>query len=103
MRIRIIAKRTQSGDWSAWFDGRPQVVFRGSTARQAASRLVDQVLGRDAVELQPLVRSKANGTVIFAGEARRVPCPDCDGSGSYVGLTVVEPCDVCGGTGRVTG
>ena len=32
---------------------------------------------------------------------RRPTCPDCGGSGQYVGLTVVEPCRVCGGTGRL--
>ncbi len=29
----------------------------------------------------------------------RPSCPDCNGSGQYVGLTVVEPCRACGGTG----
>ncbi len=28
-------------------------------------------------------------------------CSDCGGSGKYVGLTVVEPCRACGGTGRL--
>ena len=28
-------------------------------------------------------------------------CPDCDGSGRYVGLNTVEVCGACGGTGRV--
>lgn len=30
---------------------------------------------------------------------RRPNCPDCGGSGQYVGLTVIEPCRACGGTG----
>lgn len=29
----------------------------------------------------------------------RGACPACGGSGKYVGLTVVEPCGTCGGTG----
>jgi hypothetical protein len=33
---------------------------------------------------------------------RRPTCPDCGGTGQYVGLTVVEPCRACGGTGRLT-
>jgi RecJ-like exonuclease len=28
-------------------------------------------------------------------------CPDCKGSGTYTGLTVVEPCRTCNGTGSV--
>lgn len=27
-------------------------------------------------------------------------CPECRGSGRYVGLTVDEPCRACGGTGE---
>lgn len=30
-----------------------------------------------------------------------VPCPDCDGSGKYVGLNVIESCARCGGNGRI--
>jgi DnaJ-class molecular chaperone len=29
------------------------------------------------------------------------PCPDCGGSGRYVGLNVAEDCERCGGSGRV--
>lgn len=28
-------------------------------------------------------------------------CPDCKGSGTYTGLTVVEPCRTCNGAGSV--
>lgn len=28
------------------------------------------------------------------------PCPDCGGTGKYVGLDVVETCATCGGSGR---
>lgn len=31
------------------------------------------------------------------------PCPDCHGSGQYVGLNVIETCSRCGGTGEVQG
>lgn len=27
-------------------------------------------------------------------------CPDCRGSGKYIGLNVVEPCLGCGGSGQ---
>jgi len=30
-----------------------------------------------------------------------ISCPDCKGSGQYVGLTVVEPCRRCRGSGAV--
>ncbi len=30
-----------------------------------------------------------------------VTCPDCQGSGKYVGLLVVEPCQACGGEGMI--
>ncbi|MBW3596484.1 MAG: hypothetical protein KY475_04320 [Planctomycetes bacterium] len=32
----------------------------------------------------------------------RAVCPECGGSGKYVGLTVVEACRGCGGTGRLS-
>jgi DNA-binding NtrC family response regulator len=37
------------------------------------------------------------------GSKREAPaiCPDCRGSGRYVGLTVIESCRACGGTGRL--
>lgn len=28
------------------------------------------------------------------------PCPDCKGSGQYVGFAAIEPCTRCGGSGR---
>ena len=31
--------------------------------------------------------------------AKRDPCPDCKGSGKYVGFTVIEDCQTCKGTG----
>ncbi|MGH7201267.1 MAG: response regulator, partial [Planctomycetaceae bacterium] len=33
--------------------------------------------------------------------SRRGPCPQCKGTGQYVGLNVIEACDACNGTGRV--
>jgi DNA-binding NtrC family response regulator len=31
----------------------------------------------------------------------RPACPDCRGSGQYVGLTVIESCQTCGGSGHL--
>ena len=28
-------------------------------------------------------------------------CPDCGGAGKYVGLSVIETCGMCGGSGTV--
>jgi hypothetical protein len=33
---------------------------------------------------------------------RRSVCPECGGTGQYVGLTVIEACRGCGGTGRMS-
>jgi DnaJ-class molecular chaperone len=30
-------------------------------------------------------------------------CPDCKGSGKYVGLQIVEPCTLCNGSGKSRG
>lgn len=35
---------------------------------------------------------------------RRKPaeeCPDCKGSGQYVGFSVIDDCQTCGGLGRI--
>ncbi|MCA9118056.1 MAG: hypothetical protein KDA79_23450 [Planctomycetaceae bacterium] len=34
------------------------------------------------------------------GSSRKV-CPDCGGSGRYVGLTVIDSCSRCGGRGEL--
>ena len=91
----------EHGHWSASFAGRPEISYSGNTALVAAKRLVRAVEGLDEITLR-IVGQSENGRraeltvrpASWGGE-----CPDCGGTGRYVGLTLVEECRACGGTG----
>ena len=84
-----------AGQWRAWFDGVPQVAFGGLTAINAIRRLlkcVEAGAGTYTVDCEP-----ALGPVLWDPPELFVPCPDCKGSGEYVGLQQVEVCRTCAG------
>lgn len=99
--VRVLAFRAPDGCWRAWLDSQPDACVSDLTARAAAARLVRATPGLDADSLQLVERSGGSGFMVFAvSRARSACCPDCGGSGRYVGLTVIEPCRTCGGSGR---
>ena len=80
--------------WSAWFESKPTVAFGGDTAAKAATRLLE-AHGIDPSQVQ------ASGNPTISRLELRIstaPCPDCGGSGKYIGLNSVETCKGCGGS-----
>lgn len=103
--LRIIARHMPQGHWAAWFDGRSWMPYIGSTPQMAAQRLVYAQRGLDVSSLRLIEQSR--GQAVFSvGGAPSPPrptraCPDCRGSGQYVGFTVIESCRTCSGLGWV--
>lgn len=55
----------------------------------------------DRATLTKVQGSERHGHVEFCGSRRTAAtCPECRGSGKYVGLQTVEDCRACGGSGR---
>ena len=86
----------------AWFADKPHVAFGGATASDAATRLLDACpeRGVDAADIH-VDYERTTGTH-FELIAESPVCPECGGSGRYVGLNAVEGCEACGGTGRMS-
>ena len=103
--FRILVERNSNNTcWSAWFADRPEVVVEGDEAMAAFDAIIAMQRDRlpDPYQLRVDDQQSRGGhiEVLLSGRAReRKPCPSCKGSGKYVGLSIVEPCDVCGGAG----
>lgn len=98
---RIIhGSRDASGRWSVRFADTPHVSYGGRTSAEAISRLL-QTLRDSDVYMWPLSDHAAVEAGSFAIAVGSAPCPDCNGSGQYVGFQAVEPCRTCQGCGRV--
>lgn len=85
------------GHWTAWEVPRPEVAFGGDAPAVALGRLFDN-LGVD--------HSRVEGGFSEHGERLEfvIPdaeCPECGGTGKYVGLNAVEVCERCGGLGNL--
>ena len=84
--------------WTAWLESNPETGFGGDTPGVAVSRLLETLPAFDVSNLVADNLRTTDGRLVFLiGE----PCPDCGGSGEYVGLTAREACERCGGSGRV--
>ena len=91
---RVVVTNT-AGHWTAWQAGSPQVAFGGDTAAVAIRRLCEAA-GIDGTQIvADHVRCSEDVMEFLVGEMD--DCPDCGGTGRYVGLNVVEDCRVCGG------
>jgi hypothetical protein len=92
---RVIVKRL-NGHWTAWFSDRPQA---GCTGRKP----VDAIGGLLAAQGVPIPPHDLISHVENWGENGfefvLPACPDCRGRGQYVGLTLVERCRTCQGSG----
>jgi hypothetical protein len=110
---RLIAEKTIHGHWDARAEDRPETGVTGPTARVAIVRLcgvlglkllayVEAEATHERVVYRPRVSEQRDGRYVdcpFVGEN---PCPDCGGSGTYVGLNTVETCPTCGGAGDLS-
>ena len=102
--IRMIVQRGPAGrDWSAWLDGHPEQAAGGHTVMSAVNRWLqlnsDRFPGPFATRINEEKSSLDHRVVILSSVAR---CPECGGTGRYVGLTVIETCRKRDGTGLVS-
>ena len=96
---RIIAEADQHGGWSAWLEGRAYKTWGGNSAAVAVMRLL-RANGWSIALIEPDYDPAHPKRQVFRLKRGEV-CPDCGGRGRYVGLTVVETCGTCGGSGTV--
>ena len=94
----IICERLH-GHWSAWFIDSPETAFGGEWPADAIERLVATVPELDAEKIVADHEQSTDTRLVFVIEEPGV-CPECGGSGEYVGLDVKETCRTCGGSGR---
>lgn len=100
---RIIVEK-QGPLWSAYFSDAPGAMHRGSRFSAAVSRLLESAPERQIWPTMLVADNDASTPGRLEFTIRRTgsaPCPDCHGTGQYVGLTLTEPCRTCGGTGTV--
>lgn len=98
--MRLFCKQTEPNYWLAWVEGRAETSFAGETSAKAMLRLVRATPGVNINDLAVDNTDTKDGLLCYlVGNI----CPDCLGSGKYTGLNLVENCESCGGTGRVTG
>ena len=93
----IIAEQTH-GTWTAWQEHSPCLSFGGDEPATAVSRLCESE-GIDLATLACRYSKVTRDRMEFVTASG--PCPDCGGSGQYVGLSEVEDCSTCCGGGRV--
>lgn len=98
MPILIIAEIDSAGHWSAWVENNPCTAFGGNAPAVAVERLLEFAsLDPMGIHADCSRSSLSRQVFIHGGE----PCPDCSGSGRYVGFNSVEDCLGCSGSGVV--
>jgi hypothetical protein len=102
---RIVVHRTiGSKQWSAWSVDRPDERSSAANAADAVWNLL-QIWGIDlgTARIMPDREncSSEEGHFEMLVLPHKIACPDCKGSGTYVGLSVVETCHRCAGGGLV--
>ena len=94
--IRIIAER-HAGHWSAWRKDDPATALGGSDPAMAVKRLCNTLDLNFKLIAADHAGCRTDHLEFVVGD----PCPDCGGSGRYIGLNAVEDCGTCEGVGRV--
>ncbi len=102
---RIVVERDLGGLWTAWFSETPEEIQIGRSQGEAVRRLLYRTRDRREPARDIVIDSSAchDGHLEFIVYTATAPskCPDCGGSGSYVGLNVIEDCQTCSGTGAI--
>lgn len=103
--IRIIVEQAPGGtDWTARFADDPHCAKWGQTTRLAVRNLLaahpQRLPSRYTLQMDRNGYQPGHIEIVVLSADEAAVCPECRGSGRYVGLNVVEPCAVCGGTGR---
>lgn len=100
---RIIAERDTGGLWTAWFDELPDEIQVGRSQGEAVRRLLyrtrDRRIPAKDIWIDPAACRDGHLEFVVVTEDKKNPCPDCHGSGQYIGLTVIEACQTCQGSG----
>jgi hypothetical protein len=102
----IVHFNTQHGGWNAWIAGNPQQAFGGDTSATAVARLLDACGWSELQVVADGDASSLDGAhfeFLVRHSGPELPCPECGGSGSYVGLSAVETCRRCGGRKFIAG
>lgn len=100
----IVEQQPGRDDWQAWFSDAPHSSFVGDNTRLAIKNLLDHHPERIPSRYRLRVdrqRYQRGHFELLISSARGCTstCPECRGTGRYIGLTVIEPCSACGGTG----
>ena len=107
--MRIIIEQTQnSAGWLAWFADRPHDTCPGQNTKLAVKKLLDSHPDRvpNDYKLRVDKNRSHNGhfeLTLWGQTESAALCPECNGSGNYVGLNVVESCHGCDGSGQSDG
>jgi hypothetical protein len=91
----IIAQE-ELGQWRAWFPDQPQPASDGNSLKTAVSGLL-RAHGLEPADVHLLYHGASAKRHVF--RFSRIPCPDCRGTGKYVGFSTVENCRGCSGRG----
>ena len=102
-QIRILIQRDpRSNDWVARFKDDPNCHYRSASPEAALNGLLRRNLHKLPAQYGVAeVESNYWKGLIEAVVFPKTACPDCNGSGKYVGLNVIEACATCGGTGSL--
>lgn len=98
--MRIICEQTEPNQWLAWVEGNIGQAFPGPTATAATEGLAESLDGVSPDSLVIVKSESRLGRFVFTADTT---CPDCKGSGQYVGLVETGDCKSCGGSGRTGG
>lgn len=98
----VHGKRDDDGHWTCWFADSPQTSFGGRTAISSLVRMFATLsppctMG-DIWPLSGLQQLHTRQFTVFIGTET---CPECGGSGKYIGLRAVQPCEGCHGHGQI--
>jgi len=103
-RIAVLKRQPEGLSWIARLADNPTAEFSGKSPSEALGCLLR---GNGWTMSEVVLNMDPDRSNISAGHAEvlirvRRPgletvCPDCRGSGRYVGLSVVETCHACGG------
>lgn len=100
---QICGRRDPYGNWFAWYASRPNHASLGETPHEALAALLSRSNASISDwNVRAMARAYSEGLNEFEIDlATDTPCPECHGTGRYVGLTHVENCGMCQGSGQL--
>lgn len=109
-RLAVLTRQPEGSSWIARLADSPAAEFVGRSPAEALGYLLrgngwamsDVVLNMDP-DRSNISAGHAEVLITLRRPGLEKVCPDCRGSGQYVGLSVVETCHACGGRKVVSG